>query len=300
MSRIGIDLGGTKIEVAALDAAGRILHRERVDTPNGDYRGSLQAIAGLVESTELALNTRCSVGIGIPGSLSPATDLVRNANSTCLNGMPLKQDIEALLEREIRLANDANCFALSETVDGAGKGYDTLFGVIIGTGTGGGLVVDGRIIEGHNLLGGEWGHNQLPWMSVEEFPGHDCWCGKSGCIETWLSGPGLSAHFRHATGKQLGAKEVVVMATRGDTAAEMMLDRYCDWLARGLASVINIIDPSAIVLGGGMSNIEQLYEKVPGLLPNYVFSDVTTTPVLKAQHGDSSGVRGAAWLWPAG
>ena len=298
--RIGIDLGGTKTEGIALDATGGVRARKRIPSPRGDYEATLYAIGGMVEDLEAECGERCSVGIGIPGAISPATGLVKNANSTWLIGRPFKTDLEKHLDREIRLANDADCFALSEATDGAGAGLTTVFGVIIGTGTGGGIVHDGKLISGPNAIAGEWGHNPLPWPGKEENPGPDCYCGKQGCIETWTSGPGLSAAFARRTGRYMTAKDIAAVAEEGDAEAAEAIRRYADRLARALASVINILDPDMVVLGGGMSNIDALYALLPERLPTYVFSDTVRTQVERHRHGDASGVRGAAWLWPEG
>jgi len=297
--RIGIDLGGSKIEIIALDAAGNTLLRRRLPTPTGDYRKTLTAIKQLVTGTEQQLSQQGTIGIGIPGSPSPATTLIRNANSTCLNAQPLQQDIQQLLQREVRIANDANCFALSEATDGAAAGAASVFGIILGTGTGGGVVINGKLHEGTNLVGGEWGHNPLPWMSAEEFPGPACWCGKQGCIETFLSGPGISRQYQEITGEVLSAETIATAATHGNSSAKAVLQQYENRLARALASVINLLDPECIVIGGGLSNLHRLYQNVPALLPEYVFSDCVSTRIVAPLHGDSSGVRGAAWLWPA-
>jgi fructokinase len=297
--RIGVDLGGTKIELLALDAAGREVYRKRIATPHGDYAATLRAVASLVDEAEAALGERASVGVGIPGALSRVTGLVKNSNSTCLIGKPLKQDLEAALGREVRLANDANCFALSEATDGAGRGARVVFGVILGTGVGGGIVVDGRVLVGPNSIAGEWGHNALPLPRESDLPLPKCYCGRSGCIETYLSGPGLVADTLRATGEELEAPEIVARAERGDARCEAALARYEERLARSLAAVINLLDPDAIVLGGGMSNIARLYSNVPRLWLPYVFSDAVATRLLRNTHGDASGVRGAAWLWDA-
>lgn len=297
--RIGIDVGGTKIEGIALTATGEALVRTRVDTPRHDYDATLRAIATLVADVEQACGQRGSVGVGIPGTIAAGTGLVKNANSTWLNGRPLGSDLSRLLGRPVRFANDANCMALSEAADGAGLGARSLFGVIIGTGTGGGLVVNGEVIVGANAIAGEWGHNPMPWPRAGEWPGPACYCGRTGCIETFLSGPGLVNDFHAATGQQLPAEEIVGRAQAGDLAATLCLDRYEDRLARALASVINVFDPDVIVLGGGLSKIASLYLAVPSRWSAFVFSDVVVTRLVKAAHGDSSGVRGAAWLWPA-
>jgi fructokinase len=297
--RIGVDLGGTKIEAIALDSEGREVLRLRCGTPAGDYPATLEAIAGLVEAFEREFGPTTGVGVGTPGSLSPADGRIRNANSVCLNGQRLDKDLASRLRRPVRIANDADCFALSEAADGAAAGAGSVFGVILGTGTGGGIVINGRLLEGPNAIAGEWGHNPLPWPEAEELPGPVCYCGKRGCIETFLSGPGLALERERRTGRAMSAIEIVDAALGGDAKAETALEIYEDRLARGLASAINLLDPQLIVLGGGMSNIERLYRNVPTLLPRYVFSDVVRTRVLPPEHGDSSGVRGAAWLWPA-
>jgi fructokinase len=280
--RIGLDLGGTKIEAIALDRGGREVFRKRVSTPRGDYAGTISAVAALVR--EIGPGT---VGIGIPGAES--SGLIKNANSTWLIGKPLRQDLEKALGREVRIENDANCFALSEAVDGAGKGAAVVFGVILGTGVGGGIVVDGKVIRGANAIAGEWGHNPLPAPSTADLPHPDCYCGRKGCIETYLSGPGLSRDHERVTGERLAPEQVVLR--------EETMRRYEDRLARGLASVINVLDPDVIVLGGGMSNVARLYTEVPRLWKRHVFSDHVTTRLVPPVHGDSSGVRGAAWLW---
>ncbi|HLZ67354.1 MAG TPA: ROK family protein [Aliidongia sp.] len=296
--RIGVDLGGTKIEAVALDSAGAILMRQRIATPIGDAAATIAAIRDLVLDIESRLGATGTVGVGTPGALSPATGLLRNANSTCLNGLPLDRLLAAALERDVRIANDANCFALSEATDGAAAGAPIVFGVILGTGTGGGLVIDGRILTGRHAIGGEWGHNPLPWPTDAERPGPACYCGRSGCIETFLSGPGLAADHRSMTGQALAAAEIAARAEAGDARARATLDRYIDRLARGLAHVINLVDPDVIVLGGGLSNLDLLYQAVPARWGRYVFSDVVATRLVPPHHGDSSGVRGAAWLWP--
>ena len=271
--------------------------RRRLATPRHDYAASLDTIAHLVEDLEAALGTRGTVGVGIPGSISPATGVIKNANSVWLNGKPLDRDLEARLRRPVRLANDANCFALSEATDGAGRGARVVFGVIVGTGTGGGIAVDGRVLVGPNAVAGEWGHNALPWPREGEWPGPECYCGKTSCIETFLSGPGLEQDHERATGERVLAPELARRAKEGDAAAAATLARYEDRMARALAGVINILDPDVIVLGGGMSNLTRLYESVPRLWTEYVFTDRVDTPLRAAMHGDSSGVRGAAWLW---
>lgn len=295
--RIGIDLGGTKTEIIAMDEGHQILLRRRIDTPQEDYQGAIQIIVGLIEGVESELGIQGSVGIATPGAISPATGLIKNANSTCLNGHPFDKDLAAALGREIRIANDADCFALSEAVDGAAANAGTVFGVIIGTGTGGGIVVNGQLLNGPNAIAGEWGHNPLPWPRQDELPGHDCYCGKKGCIETYLSGPGLSRQHQEKFGEQLKAREIVQNARQGNDPAEQSLLQYEDRMARALASIINVIDPHVIVLGGGLSNISRLYSNVPAVWGQYVFSDRVDTRLVQAKHGDSSGVRGAAWLW---
>jgi fructokinase len=295
--RIGIDLGGTKIEVALLGPDGAEAIRERIETPTG-YPATLAAIADLVRATEGKLGVTASVGIGIPGVISPATGKVKNANSIALNGHTFDRDISEALGREVRVENDANCFALSEASDGAGAGQPVVFGVILGTGCGGGIVVKGEVIQGPHRVAGEWGHNPLPWPLPEEIPGPDCWCGHSGCLETWVAGPSLA---RDCDGE--GARDasgIPARAAAGEAKARNALARHADRLARGLAQVVNLLDPDVIVLGGGLSNMDHLYSDVPPLLKRYVFSDVIETPVLRNKHGDSSGVRGAAWLWPPG
>jgi fructokinase len=296
MLRLGIDLGGSKIEIAAFDAAGRILLRRRTETPQGDYAATVQAITALVRGVENELQMRGSVGIGMPGAESRVSGLIKNANSTCLIGKPFRHDLETALQRTVRLANDANCFALSEAIDGAAAGAAVVFGVILGTGCGGGVVVHGRVLDGVNAIAGEWGHNPLPWPGDDERPGPACYCGKPGCIETWLSGPGLARDLFQRSGRHLSAEGI---AGNADPDCQAALARYEDRLARCLASVINLLDPEVIVLGGGVSNISRLYENVPRLWTRYVFSDQVTTRLLAPLHGDSSGVRGAAWLWQA-
>jgi len=294
--RIGIDLGGTKTEIIALDARGAVLERRREPTPSGDYAAAVALIARMVKRAEVQVGQRGTVGVATPGSLSPATGLLRNSNSVAFNGKPLKQDLERALGREVRLANDANCFALSEARDGAARGAPTVFGVILGTGVGGGIVIDGRVLEGVNAIGGEWGHNPMPWPQDDERPGPPCYCGKRGCIETFLSGPGLALDHAARYGETLSAEEVVERAAVGDAAAQNTLARYEARLARALATAINVIDPDVIVLGGGLSNVERLYAGVPRLWRQWIFSDVVRTRLARNAHGDSSGVRGAAYL----
>ena len=295
--RLGVDLGGTKIEIVGLAADGRELLRRRIATPQGDYRATLTAIAGLVAEAEAELGQTGSVGIGIPGAESLRSGLIKNANSTCLIGQPLRHDLQTLLRREVRLANDANCFALSEAIDGAGRDVETVFGVILGTGVGGGIVIRRQVLVGANAIAGEWGHNPLPRLAAADQPAPDCYCGHRGCIETYLSGPGLTAdHARH-TAETLDAASIECRAAAGDTACEATLRRYEDRLGRALAGVINILDPQVIVLGGGLSNMQRLYRHLPACCAPYVFSDAVDTRFLPPVHGDSSGVRGAAWLW---
>ena len=297
--RIGIDLGGTKIEAIALAAGGEVLERRRVMTPQGDYQATLTAVISLIEGLEAQLGEEGTVGVGIPGAISPASGLVKNANSTCLIGQPLQLDLSEALGREVRLANDANCFAMSEATDGAAAGEAVVFGVIVGTGTGGGVVVNGHLLTGPNAIAGEWGHNPLPWPLADELPGPGCYCGKQGCIETWLSGPGFERDYARYSNNTLKSPEIIALAENGDSIAEAALGRYEDRMARALATVINLLDPDVIVLGGGMSNIPRLYTNVPALWGQYVFSDCVDTRLVAPVHGDSSGVRGAAWLWPA-
>jgi fructokinase len=297
MLRIGIDLGGSKIELVALEASGQVLLRRRRPTPKGDYQATLRAIGDMVAAAESDLGRKASVGIGIPGAESFSDGRIKNANSTWLIGQTLRLDLEALLQREVRLANDANCFALSEAVDGAGRGAEVVFGVILGTGVGGGVVVHRRALAGANRIAGEWGHNPLPLPDEESLPPAPCYCGRSGCVETWLSGPGLSDdHWRHC-GQSLSAEEIANRAEAGDAACAAALGRYERRLAKALAQVVNVLDPDVVVLGGGLSNIARLYDTVPRLWAAHVFSDTIRTRLLRNVHGDSSGVRGAAWLW---
>jgi fructokinase len=310
--RLGIDLGGTKIEGIVLDGSREVV-RLRVPTPPDDYDATLAAIATLVVDLEQMAGRVNSVGLGIPGTISPSTKLVKNANSVWLIGRPLQDDLQRVLHRETRIANDANCFAVSEAADGAGQGHDVVFGVIVGTGTGAGLVVRGQVLTGPHGIAGEWGHNPLPWPDAGEWPGPPCYCGKTGCIETFLSGPGLAGDFARATAGVLResrsagdraatSEEIAALAAAGDAQAEAALERYERRMARALASVINVLDPDVIVLGGGMSKLARLYDNVPRHLGAYVFargaSERVRTPILRARHGDASGVRGAAWLWP--
>ena len=294
--RLGIDLGGTKIEIVALGDGGESVHRQRVPTPP-TYAGTVEAITALVLAAEQALGGRGSLGVGIPGVISPATGLVKNANSQTLNGHPLDRDLGAKLTREVRVTNDANCFALSEASDGAGVGHRTVFGVIVGTGCGGGIVVDGRIIDGPHRVAGEWGHIPLPWPKPEELPGIQCWCGLRGCMERYISGTGLAIDCDGPEARD--ASSIPARAAAGEARAQAALARHADRMGRGLAVIVNILDPDVIVLGGGLSNMDHLYVALPKVLQHYVFSDVVTTPVVRNTHGDSSGVRGAAWMWPA-
>ena len=297
MLRLGIDLGGTKTEIIALDESGDTLFRERRPTPAEDYGAILETCSQLVVEAETSLGRQGSIGFATPGAISPRTGLLKNSNTTVLNGKRLDRDLAERVGREIRIENDANCFALSEAIDGAASGGRVVFGVILGTGVGGGLIVEGRIVRGRNLVAGEWGHNPLPWARPEELPGPPCYCGRQGCIETYLSGPGMSRDFRERTGTERPAEAIVAFARKGDPLAAATLDRYVDRLARGLATVINLLDPDAIVLGGGLSNIPELYRDLPPLVARHAFSDGVDTPIVAARHGDSSGVRGAAWLW---
>lgn len=298
LMRIGVDLGGTKIEALALDSGGRELARRRIATPSADYAATLAAIKSLIEDMEGALGSRGTVGIGIPGVVSPATGLVKNANSTWLIGRPFERDLAEALGRPVRLANDANCFALSEAIDGAGAGSSVVFGVILGTGVGGGIVIQGQVLTGVNAIAGEWGHNPLPDPREGEWPGPFCYCGRHGCIETFLSGPGLKRDHKAVTGECLEPAEIVAHAEAGNDSAKATLERYEERLARALGSVINVLDPDVIVLGGGLSQVSRLYARVPRLWNRYIFSDQVDTQLLPPVHGDSSGVRGAAWLWP--
>jgi fructokinase len=297
MLRLGIDLGGTKTEIIALEGS-TVRARRRAATPPHDYAATLRTIAELVRGVETELGLHGTVGVAMPGTLSPATGLVKNANSTWLNGSALDRDLEALLQRPLRFANDADCFALSEASDGAAAGASSVFGVILGTGVGGGIVIHGRLLSGPNGIAGEWGHNPLPWPQTDEWPGPACYCGQCGCIETWLSGPGLARDHRQQTGVEADARAISAAAVAGDTAAEATLRRYQARLARALASIINVLDPAIIVLGGGLSQLGRLYEQVPRLWGRHVFSDRVDTRLVPPLHGDSSGVRGAAWLWP--
>ena len=295
--RIGVDLGGTKIEAIALAEDGREVARRRVATPRHDYDATIGAIVSLVNGIERDTGREGSVGLGMPGALSPASGLVKNANSTWLIGRAIDRDLAQALGRPVRCANDANCFALSEATDGAAAGARVVFGAIVGTGTGGGIVVDGRVLTGPNAIAGEWGHIPLPWPRDEERPGPSCYCGQAGCVETFLSGPGLARDYRQGTGAELEAAEIAARAERGEAAAAAALARYADRMARALAVVLNLLDPDVVVLGGGMSQVTRLYEQVPRLWQVWAFSDRIATPLRPPRHGDSSGVRGAAWLW---
>jgi len=299
--RIGIDLGGTKIEGIVLADDGSECARLRVPTPRDSYEATLEAVAGVIRELEAQVGEACRVGVGHPGAISPATGLVKNANSTRLNGRPLDVDLKQVLDRtDIRFSNDANCFAVSEASDGAGAGAPIVFGVILGTGVGGGVVIDGRPVVGAQAVGGEWGHNALPLPRDDERPGPQCYCGRKGCVESWLSGPAFQAQYVKASGRELRATDIAEAAATGEKIASECLERYCDRLARSLANVVNLLDPHVIVLGGGLSKIPQLYERVPELWKDYIFSerDRIATRLRPPQHGDSSGVRGAAWLWP--
>lgn len=294
---IGLDLGGTKTEVIALDSHGNQKFRKRVPTPSNDYLSIIKTIVELVICVEKELGKTGTVGVGTPGAISPASGLIKNSNTVCLIGKPIKLDLERALCRPIRLANDADCFTISEAIDGAGAFDKVVFGVIVGTGTGGGIVVNKELISGPNSISGEWGHNPLPWQNSSERPGYQCYCGKYGCIETFLSGPGLARDHEYMTGNRLTAVEIARLDEEGDKEVNATLIRYEDRFARSLAGVINILDPDIVVLGGGLSNLNRLYDSVPQLLHHYVFSDRVDTKIVRAVHGDSSGVRGAAWLW---
>jgi fructokinase len=299
MIRIGVDFGGTKIEAAALSDTGAYLARVREPNP-GEYRAAIAAVVRVVSEAEKQAGIgRTKVGLGMPGSISPKTGLVRNSNSVWLNDMPFDKDVEMALGRPVRVENDANCFALSEATDGAAQGQRVVFGAILGTGCGGGVVVGRHTVEGRNRIGGEWGHTPLPWPSAEELGAHHCWCGHGNCLETWISGTGFAEDYKDATGKALKGPDIMTLARGGDVEAQKAFDRYVDRLGRAFAMMCDILDPDAIVCGGGMSNVGEIYERIVPAIQKYVFSDVFTTPVLPAAHGDSSGVRGAAWLWPS-
>ena len=294
--RIGVDIGGTKLEAIALGPGGTTRARRRIATPSGDYAGTVRAVAGLVRAVETDAGETGSIGIGIPGSVSRASGLVKGANSTCLNGHSLDRDLTAAIGRPVRLANDANCFALSEASDGAAEGRRVVFGAILGTGVGGGIVIDGRVLDGANSIAGEWGHTPLPAPDGEDDP--VCWCGRTGCVEAYLSGPAMTADHARRHGGARSARDLASAAAEGDAASRATLERHARRLARALALVINVLDPDTIVLGGGLSQIGTLYARVPALWGPHVFSDAVTTPLLPPKHGDSSGVRVAAWLWP--
>lgn len=296
--RLGIDLGGTKIAGIALGEGGRVLAEHRTPAAKNDYAQTIAAIGAMVSHLERAAGAAASIGLGMPGSISPVTGLAQNANSTWLNGRAFGRDLEAELGRPVRLANDANCFALSEAADGAGAGARSVFGVILGTGCGGGLVHNGRLIDGPNSIGGEWGHNPLPWAAGDEHPGHRCWCGRRGCLETWLSGPGIEADHLRVTGTRLAGEDIAARAANGDASAQATLDRHAGRLARGLAHIINVFDPEVIVLGGGLSKLGHLYEVLPPLIAPHVFAAAPKVAVKPPRWGDASGVRGAARLWP--
>ncbi len=293
--RFGLDLGGTKMEAVLLDDTGEIVWRERRPTPAEDYQAIIETIAALVAQAAIETAQEMTVGIGMPGSLSPKTGLVRNSNTQCLNGQAIKQDLESAMAREVRLANDANCFALSEATDGAGAGVQSVFGVIIGTGCGGGLVFDGKLQNGANGIGGEWGHNPLAAPTADELPGPPCYCGRHGCNEVWISGSGFARDHEAIAGEKLTAEQIIASDS---AAAKASFERLCDRIARALGAVINVVDPDVIVLGGGLSNVDALYTHIPEIWDGYIFSDVIETRLVKNKHGDSSGVRGAAWLWP--
>ncbi len=300
MLRIGVDLGGTKTEAIALNGDGQELQRLRVPTPRDDYQGTIETIAGLVRQIEASLGETGTVGVGIPGTIIAATGLVKNANSVWLNGKPLAQDLSRALDREVRCANDANCFAVSEATDGSGVGNEVVFGVILGTGCGGGFVMHGHVHAGPNGLSGEWGHTPLPWATADEVPGPPCYCGRAGCLETWISGTGFERDFLHVTGTAVSGRKILERMREGDETATMAFLRLRDRIARGLAMIVDILDPDVVVLGGGVSNIDELYgEELDRLIAQYTFGGMTHTKVVKNRHGDSSGVRGAAWLWPA-
>ncbi len=298
--RIGVDLGGTKIEALALDDAGRELGRHRVDTPQHDYDATLAAVAGLVARLERETGATGTVGIGIPGSVRASTGLVKNANSTWLNGRPVPVDLGRLLGREVRVANDANCLAVSEATDGAARGIGVVFAVILGTGCGGGVAFDGKVHAGPNGVGGEWGHNALPWATADELPGPECYCGRFGCLEKWVSGTGISDDFSRVTGRKATTREIAALDAAGDAQAHAAFERFLNRLGRALANVVNLLDPDVIVFGGGVSRVERLYRELPARIQPYVFGGDFDTPLRPAMYGDSSGVRGAAWLWPQG
>ncbi|MEM7281842.1 MAG: ROK family protein [Pseudomonadota bacterium] len=295
--KIGVDWGGTKIEVAVLDDYGKIVWRQRQPTPQEDYPGCIETLHSLIAQADSYVGKKTSVGVGIPGTLSPATGLVKNANSTWLNDKPLDKDIALALNRPIRVTNDANCLALSEAVDGAGKDAHCVFAVIVGTGVGGGIAMDKKVHAGRGLIGGEWGHNPLPWPTAEEIPGNLCWCGRHGCIETYVSGTGLSREYKKLTKSTKTGEQIIHAMRAGETQAADAFETLRNRLARGLAAVVNLLDPDMIVLGGGLSNVDEIYHGLSEAISPYAFTDVFDTPIRKARHGDSSGVRGAAWLW---
>lgn len=297
MIQIGVDFGGTKIEAAALNHDGQILRRLRADNP-GSYDAAISSVKALVEAVERETKLTGTIGVGAPGSISPTTGLMRNSNSLYLNGRRFREDLTAALGREVRMANDANCFALSEAIDGAGAGAKVCVGLILGTGCGGGIVIDGKLIVGHNAIGGEWGHNPLPWPTVAETPGPACYCGQRGCLEQWISGTGLQLDFRSRTGQALSAEQISEDARLGKREAQKALDDLIDRIGRAIATLCNVIDPDAIVIGGGLSNIAEIYERLPAIIASRVFSDAWAARILPAKWGDSSGVRGAARLWP--
>lgn len=296
--RIGIDLGGTKIEALAIDDHGAELARYRIDTPRDDYDATVAAMAGLVRRLEEETGNTATVGAGIPGAISRVTGLVKNANSTWLNGRALHKDLSVALARDVRVANDANCLAVSEATDGAAAGKHLVYGLILGTGCGGGVAIDGRVHAGPNGVGGEWGHNPLPWPKPEETPGPACYCGKNGCLEMWVSGTGVALDHKMVTGNALTTREIVADFESGDPEGIATMERFGDRLARGLATVINMLDPDIVVVGGGLSRAKHIYEELPRRLPQYVFGGEVSTKIVPARYGDSSGVRGAAWLWP--
>ncbi len=294
---IGIDLGGTKIEGIALTKDGIELSRIRVPTPPGDYQAGIEAICRLILDIEIEVGMKGTIGLGIPGAISPATGLVKNANSTWLIGQKLDQDVSHALKREVRVTNDANCFAISEAIDGAGANYNNVFAVILGTGCGAGIAIDKKVISGRHRISGEWGHNPLPWPTPEELPGNPCYCGKQGCLETYISGSSIAREHCKTTGDTITLEEIITQMRAGNISAKKTYEQFINRAARGLALVVNILDPDVIVMGGGVSNVTEIYADLPIEMSKWVFSDVFNTPVIKAEHGDSSGVRGAAWLW---
>ena len=297
MMRIGIDMGGTKIEGIALAENGEELFRKRIDTPRNDYDGTVKAISSIVDELESKTNQKGTVGIGIPGAISPKTGLVKNANSTWIIGRDFERDLATALGREVRLANDANCLAVSESVDGAGEGAKVVFAIILGTGCGGGIAIDQKVHAGPHAIAGEWGHITLGWMSTEEYPGEECYCGKKGCLETFVSGTGFENEYERQTGNRISGHKIIKLLEQGDDTAEKVMRTYENRLARGIATLANFLDPDVLVLGGGMSNISRIYQNLPALIVDWVFGNEFTTPIRPARHGDSSGVRGAAWLW---